>query len=224
MAISTDVVAQHEIVYPDSDGLPMAENTKQFRWIVTIEGGLDVLFRDDPNVFVASDLLWYPVEGDPTIRMAPDAMVAFGRPKGDCGSYMQWRDGGVAPQVVWEVLSPGNRAGEMKAKLLFYQKYGVEEYYIYDPDDGELSGYLRAGDQLRPIAAINGWVSPRLGVRLQLEGSELGLYYPDGRRFASYIELAAQAEAAQQQAEQERARAARLAERLKALGVDPDEV
>jgi hypothetical protein len=25
--------------YPDSDGEPMAENTLQFRWIVTIEGG-----------------------------------------------------------------------------------------------------------------------------------------------------------------------------------------
>ena len=26
-----------EITYPDSDGKPMADNTKQFRWIVTIE-------------------------------------------------------------------------------------------------------------------------------------------------------------------------------------------
>src|SRR5438552_5527321 len=69
------------IVYPDDDGQPMSENTWQFQWIVTIEGGLDALYRDDPNVFVAGDLLWYPVEGDNTIRTAPDAMIAFGRPK-----------------------------------------------------------------------------------------------------------------------------------------------
>ena len=60
----------------------MADNTLQFKWIVVIKEGLEALFRDDPDVFVAGNLLWYPVEGKPKIRLAPDAMVAFGRPKG----------------------------------------------------------------------------------------------------------------------------------------------
>ena len=30
-----------KIVYPCGDGQPIAENTLQFRWIVTIEGGLE---------------------------------------------------------------------------------------------------------------------------------------------------------------------------------------
>ncbi len=68
-------LAKPEIVYPESDGQPMADNTEQFHWIVTIQGGLDALFRDDINVFVAGDLLWYPVEGDNKIRQAPDVMV-----------------------------------------------------------------------------------------------------------------------------------------------------
>ena len=50
-----------QIEYPDSDGKPMSDNTKQFRWIVTIQGGLDAQYLDDPNVFVAGNLLWYPV-------------------------------------------------------------------------------------------------------------------------------------------------------------------
>ena len=79
------------------------------------QGGLDALFRDDPDVFVAGDLLWYPVEGDPKTRIAPDAMVVFGRPKGYRGSYKQWDEGGIAPQVVFEVLSPGNRPGRCAA-------------------------------------------------------------------------------------------------------------
>ena len=86
--------ARAKIVYPDSDGQPMSENTLQFKWIVTIEGGVDALFIDDPNVFVAGDLLWYPVENRPDIRSAPDVMVALGRPKGYRGSYMQWEEGG----------------------------------------------------------------------------------------------------------------------------------
>ena len=94
------------IVYPDSDGKPIADNTVQFRWIVTIQGGIAAEFGDDPNVFVAGDLLWYPIEGDNKTRIAPDIMTAFGRPKGERGSYMQWVEGGIAPQVVWEMLSP----------------------------------------------------------------------------------------------------------------------
>ena len=114
------------ILYPDCDGQPMSDNTLQFRWIMTLQGGLDALFRADPHVFVAGDLLWYPVEGSPTIRAAPDAMVAFGRPKGYRGSYMQWKEAGVAPQVVFEVTSPGNRHGDMVRKFRFYERYGVE--------------------------------------------------------------------------------------------------
>ncbi len=53
-----------EIIYPDSDGQPMADNTLQFRWITTIKTNLDWLFRQQSDVFVAGDLLWYPVEND----------------------------------------------------------------------------------------------------------------------------------------------------------------
>jgi Uma2 family endonuclease len=230
------------LAYPESDGQPMAENTKQFRWIVTIEGGLEALYRDDPNVFVAGDLLWYPVEGHPEIRVAPDALVVFGRPKGDRGAYLQWREAGLAPQVVFEVLSPGNTLSEMVNKLRFYERHGVEEYYVCDPDRGDLSGYLRRDDVLEVIPTMPGWVSPRMGVRFDLVGDELQLYRPDGERFASYVELMALREEARQRAEQERQRAEqerqraeqeheraeheheraeRLAVRLRELGIDP---
>ena len=70
------------IIYPDTDGKPMAENTLQYDWIVKITGGLRHLFADNPNVFVAGDLFWYPVEGHPEIRIAPDSLIVFGRPPG----------------------------------------------------------------------------------------------------------------------------------------------
>jgi Uma2 family endonuclease len=77
-------------------------------------------------VFVAGDLLWYPVEGNNKIRNAPDVMVAFGRPKGDRGSYMQWKEENIAPQVVFEILSPGNTLTEMNKKQVFYDRYGKD--------------------------------------------------------------------------------------------------
>jgi Uma2 family endonuclease len=205
-----------EIVYPESDGKPMADNTKQYRWIVTIEGGLEELFENDPNVFVAGDFLWYPVKGHPEIRIAPDALVVFGRPKGDRGSYRQWVEENIAPQVVFEILSPGNKPSEMRDKQQFYERYGVEEYYLYDPDTLRLAGWIRSGAQLTQIAQMRGWVSPRLGIRFELNGpgGELQVYRPDGRPFTSYLGVAAQrtqqqqrAELAEQQTEQERLRA-----------------
>jgi Uma2 family endonuclease len=230
MSIDTRATTAQEIVYPDSDGKPMADNTKQFRWIVTIQGGLDAQYKDEPNVFVAGDLLWYPVEGQPTIRAAPDAMVVFGRPKGDRGSYQQWREGNIAPQVVFEVLSPSNSLVEMIEKLRFYERYGAEEFYIYDPDRGALSGWMGGAGELNPIETMNGWVSPRLEIRFTLENGELALYHPDGRKFASFVELERlreqaqqRAEQAQQRAEQAQQRAERLAAQLRALGVEPEE-
>jgi Uma2 family endonuclease len=202
----------------------MADNTRQFRTIVMIQGGLDDLFRDRQDVFVASDNLWYPVEGRPEIRTAPDVYVAFGRPKGDRGSYKQWEEDNIPPQVVFEVLSPGNRAGEMTRKFRFYERYGVDEYYLYDPDTGALDGWLRTGAVLDDVPNMVGFVSPRLGVRFELADGELRLLRPDGQRFLTYLELAAQREAERQRAEQERQLNEKFATKLREMGVDPDQL
>lgn len=209
------LVPDYVVQYPDSDGQPMADNTKQFRWIVVLKENLERLFASNKEVFIAGDLLWYPVEGEPKIRQAPDVMVVFGRPKGDRGSYRQWTEDGVAPQVVFEILSPGNRPGEMLRKLNFYQRYGIEEYYIYDPDSNELTGLQRAGKSLQLIGEMSGWVSPRLGIRFQLLDSTLDIYRPDGERFLTSVELG-------DQLSLERGRVQALEAKLREMGGDPE--
>lgn len=238
MATATERPERPTIEYPDSDGLPMADNTLQYEWIVTIKGGLDAIFLDNPDVFVAGDLLWYPVEGQPTIRSAPDVMAAIGRPKGYRGSYRQWEEGNLAPQVVFEILSPGNRHRDMIRKFEFYRRYGVEEYYLYDPDNGPLDGWLRSGDRLEEIPDMAGFVSPRLGVRFDPGGgpNNLRIYGPDGSPFLTFTEwvekakaderiadaAAQRAEAERQRAEAAELRSERLAARLRELGVEPE--
>jgi len=249
MSIATPAPVPAEIDYPESDGRPMADNTLHWQWMATIKENLEILFRDRDDVFVAGDLLWYPSEGDNTVRAAPDALVAIGRPKGHRGSYRQWSEGGIAPQVVFEVLSPSNRSGELVSKVLFYERHGVEECYIYDPDARELAGLLRRGSQLESIADMRGWRSPRLGIRFEPGDGDLKIYRPDGRPFLTYLELSRAAEQAEEQmreataraeqeaaraeqeaaraeqeaarAEQEAARANALERQLRALGVKP---
>jgi Uma2 family endonuclease len=220
----TNTISKLEIIYPSSDGQPMAESTEHYQWIVTIEGGLEALFKDDNNVFVAGDLLWYPVEGKPEIRRAPDVMVAFGRPKGARGSYIQHLEAGIAPQVVFEVLSKGNRISEMARKFEFYQTYGVEEYYVYDHLANDLVGWLRNHDDrhLETIVDVQNWTSPRLGIRFEITDETLKIFKPDGTRFLTYLEQAELAESEKAAKEQAQDTIAKFAAKLREMGVDPE--
>ncbi|NEP84721.1 MAG: Uma2 family endonuclease [Okeania sp. SIO3B3] len=218
-----------EIVYPDSDGQPMADNTIQFRWITVIHYNLAWLFADNNQVFVAGDLLWYPVEKNNKLRQAPDVMVVFGVPKGDRDSYQQWKENNIAPQVVFEILSPGNTPKEMNRKLLFYDRYGVEEYYLYDPQKNSLTGWLRSELFLDRIDEINGFVSPKLGIRFELTTETLMLYRPDEQPFTDYIEVQQQLEMVEEELQKERQekeiaqeRAKRLEQLLREAGIDPE--
>jgi hypothetical protein len=155
-------------------------------------------------------------------RVAPDVLVAFGRPKGYRGSYLQWVEDGVAPQVVFEVLSPGNTPTEKLRKLAFYERHGVEEYYVLSPREGVITGWRREGVHLVLVEEMNGYVSPRLGIRFQVEADRVVLMRPDGRPFESFLELEQRARESEQRAEQSERRAERLAEKLRELGVDPE--
>ena len=127
------------IEYPDCDGNLMSDNTTHGDAIEYVAGVARTVVQSDPNAFSAADHLWYYRQGDPTMRVAPDVYVVFGRPKGHRGRYLQWAEDGIAPQFVFEVVSPNNRAATA-AKVFLYDELGVDEYVIYDP------GYDRDGD------------------------------------------------------------------------------
>ena len=113
-----------------------------------------------------------------------------------------------------EILSPTNTPMEMIRKHRFYEQYGVEEYYIFDPHGGGLEGYLRTGEHLTLLPQMDGWISPRTGVKLELVGKDLVCTRPDGKRFETYMEVMARADEAEKRTEL-------LEPKLKALGIDP---
>ncbi len=204
----------------------MAESTLQFDWIVLIKENLERFFADQPLVFIAGDLLWYPVEVavPPAPAMAPDIMVVFGRPKGARKSYQQFKEDNIPPQVVFEVLWDSNKDQRgreiMQNKFLFYEKYGVQEYYVIDPEELVLEGWLRQSNSpdssLVPIPCMSDWVSPLLGIRFDYRrGDRLDIYSASGEKFKSVVEL-----------DRERlgqvAKLNKLADKLRELGIDPD--
>ena len=217
-----------QVLYPDSDGKPMADNTVQYRWIVRLVTNLKHLLKDQ-TAFVAGDLLWYPVEVEvpPAPSQAPDVMVALGRPDADRGSYKQWQEGNIAPQVVFEILSNSNSAREMLAKQTFYEQYGVLEAFFYDPESQDFWGLVRDHQEqdFSPVTPLSfPWSSPTLKIRFELFEDGLAVFYPNGEQFkepGEFIEERDQAQQERDQAQQERDRAFA---KLRELGIDPSQL
>jgi len=143
-------------------------------------------------------------------------------------SYFLW-EYGKPPDAVIEIVS--NRKGhESGSKLRDYARIGVTYYAIFDPDE-RLQGKILRLYALREgkYVPLKGQWLPEVNLGLTLwhgmfEGTEAtwlrwcdhaGAVVPTG---------AERAEQERERAEQERERAERLAARLRALGVDPEDV
>jgi hypothetical protein len=102
----------------------------------------------------------------------------------------------------------------MTKKLYFYQQYGVQEYYIFNPDNLDLHGLLRKEDQFIVIEEMNEWISPLLGIKFKLTEDNLEIYRPDGRKFLTSVEM-------EQRAEKAESRMKILEEKLREMGINP---
>ncbi len=226
------------IVYPVDNGEPLANDTEHFRWISFLKNGLENWFSGRGDVFVAGDLLWYPIEGRPDISKAPDVMVVLNHPAGPRSSYKQWEESRRPPNVVFEFVSKTNTATDILDKLEFYSDMGCDEFFVYDYQRGTFRAFFRNGHGLTQVhpAADGTWSSPLLGMTFGLnQDGRLWVRRPDGRLMETEQEAYARAEAEAQraQAEAQRAqteaqraaaeaeRAERLAAKLRELGIDP---
>ena len=172
-----------EVEYPDSDGLPMAENTVQCRAIREAMGALENHYKPAREVGIASDLLLYYRQGDPATSVAPDLMVSFDVRMLGLPSYKLW-EVGKPPEFVLEVSSQSSRALDRTKKVELYAGLGVREYFVFDPgdpedvgdgQDGKLSGYRLWGSKY----VESGQSSDR---GRELESEELGLLLrPEGK-------------------------------------------
>ena len=59
-----------------------------------------------------------------------------------------------APDLVVEILSPGNSKKEMKSKFALYQEEGVREYWIVDPDRELVFVYVAENKKFKPTIPI----------------------------------------------------------------------
>lgn len=127
------------IVYPDSDGEPMAENDHQLTAMIETITTLRAWFADREDVYPGGDMLIYYEMNDNETRVAPDVFVVFGvesRHKRD--SWIVWREG-KAPDIVMELASGSTWRRDMREKRDIYAEMGVVEYWRFDPTSSYFS-------------------------------------------------------------------------------------
>ena len=113
----------------------------------------------------------------------------------------------------------------MSQKFEFYNRYGVEEYYVYDPDKVVLCGWSRVENSLNLIETMDGWISPRLKIRFEITDHDLQIFTPKDEPFLTYVELGKlkqeaekRAKKAEQRAEDAEAKIKELEAKLRELG------
>lgn len=213
--------ASWPVIYPESDGKPMAETDVHLREMVDAIHTLRDYYRDRPDVYVAGNMLLYYEEGNPAASVAPDVFVVFGVPKGERRTFKLWEEN-AAPRVVIEFSSRSTYLEDRGNKQEVYRAIGVQEYFLFDPLeeylDPPLQGRCRQGDELLriPRQRDGSLRSEVLGLELRREGSRLRFVDPKtGTPLLSRLERADNAEQAIRAAEKARQDAeARAAEAL----------
>jgi Uma2 family endonuclease len=181
---ATIVKLPHQkIEYPESDGKPVAKTDAHINALIYLREALKDYFRDEPQVYVAGNMLLYYEEGDPSASVAPDVFVVKGIPKKERRIYKLWEEG-RAPNVVIEISSRSTRLEDLGNKRVLYAMLGVQEYFLFDPIveylDPPLQGFrLIADDYERLEAAQDGSLfSQVLGLTLRREDELLRLINP----------------------------------------------
>ena len=154
-------VASETIDYPDSDGLPMAENESQYWPLVYAGPALDRHYQAHDDVYVVGNLLLYYEQaagpGQPGKSVSPDLMVVIGAPKRVRSSYLLWEEP-KAPAFVLEVASESTYRVDQGDKRAVYAGIGVSEYWQVDPVGAylhpPLQGFRLVGGHYEPIPNV----------------------------------------------------------------------
>ena len=229
---------------PDGHALnsdePQMETTLHQRQLVLLETTLDWYWRERRDYFLGANLSIYFDHDELRRRrfLGPDFFVVRGVSPEPRRSWVVWEEGGRYPDLIVELLSESTASIDRGDKRQHYQNiFRTPEYFWFDPVHGEFEG-LRLGSHRRyepipPSASGLRW-SEVLELHLGVTDGVLRYFDADGELVPTPPESAlaereradqAQrlAETERERAEAEHLRAERLAERLRELGIDPDD-
>ena len=170
------------LVYPESDGEPMAETGRHVRGLLDMIGAIDWLLRDIPDAHVCGNMFVYYEEGNPRKVISPDVFMVRGVGKKELRTYKTWEQQPHLDLVI-EFASPSTFARDFAEKKRIYEQIlCVKEYYIYDPYheiQPSFVGFRLVNGVYEEIAFVEGRLpSEVLGMELGERDGVLRLYDP----------------------------------------------
>lgn len=196
---------------------PEMESSLHYAQLALLVACLEWLWRDRHDFFVGANLTIYFSREQLKNRefRGPDFFLVKQTEKRPRRSWVVWEEDGRYPDLIVELLSNSTATTDRNLKKELYQnRFRTPEYFWFSPETLEFEGYQLVHQQYEAIAANQ--QGHRWSQVLELY---LGVYEGQLRYFTAAGKLVPTPEEAAEQAE---AKAARLAEQLKALGVDPE--
>ena len=232
-----------DIVIPPSDLLsdePPLETDLHLRQMLLLIQCLEWLWKDRQDFYCAGNLTIYysPRQRKSEQFRGPDFFVVLGTERKSRKSWVVWEEEGKYPNVIVEILSPKTAATDRGLKKQIYQDiFRTPDYFWFDPVSLEFKGFQLVGGQYQELQPNpQGWLwSQQLGLFWGIYERQLRFFTPNDElvetpeavaTIAQQELSAAQQELAiaQQKLAQERDQRERLADRLRELGLDPEEI
>lgn len=226
---------------PDASQLlseePEMESSLHHEQSVILEKSLERLWGDRNDFFIGVNLTVYFSRRRVKTNdfRGPDVFVALDTERRPRTSWVVWEEDGKYPDLIFELLSDSTEDVDRDLKKQIYQdRFHAAEYFWFHPVTLEFAGWRLANRRYQKIEPDErGWLwSEVLKLYLALANNQLRYFTADGALVPTpeegeekALQLVAQerkrANAGELRAEQEKQRADLLAERLRALGVDP---
>lgn len=170
------------VVYPESDGQPMAETPRHQQVMIDCMDILRRHFRKAPEVYIGGNMLLYYEEGNPRKSVSPDVFMVRGVSKKELRVYKTWEQQPTLDFVL-EVASPSTVRKDLgEKKELYANVLKVKEYYIYDPYheiEPSFIGFRLVRGMYEDIGFVEGRLpSETLGLELGEHEDTLRLYDP----------------------------------------------
>lgn len=232
---------------------PEIESSLHYMQLLLLVTCLEWLWRDQNDFFIGANLTIYFSRQQLKNRdfRGPDFFLVKQTEKRPRNAWVVWEEDGKYPNLIIELLSNSTATVDRNLKKVLYQdRFRTPEYFWFSPETYEFEGFRLSGHEYQAIAPNpQGWRwSEELGLFLGVEANQLRYFTPEGEKVPTPEESAAQAsiqfkqtsvqleqtsvqleqtsaqlEQERQQREAAQQKAAILAERLRSLGIDPDQ-
>lgn len=220
-----------ELDLPAEDGIPMETNWHRIEMNLLIDS-VHAHWRDRTDYFAGGNMfIYFSLEQvrNKSYR-GPDFFVVKNTDGArDRESWVVWLEDGRYPDVIVELASPSTIQTDLGLKKQIYENtFHTTEYFCYDPSSQRLWGWRLTEGIYGEIASneqgwlwsqeLNAWLGRWEGEFQRVDAVWLRLYTAEATLILT------QGEEGIRRAEAEHQRAERLAEKLRELGVNPEEL